>query len=165
MQGKSSTARATWLKVTCHKRDSRRCILLYLMDFWVEAVSYTCHYRGAMKGGWHSFLSQVCHISTSKQKGKHYKHLSVPVQTTNVHSQQTFKQFFPLKKKCDLGIRIAPTQPFRAAIGAESRVCYPSILVNVNNNNNDLICKAHIPITTNAHSAKNVAFTCNSFKF
>jgi hypothetical protein len=27
--------------------------------------------------------------------------------------------------KIHLGICIAPTQPFRAALGAESRVCYP----------------------------------------
>jgi hypothetical protein len=30
-----------------------------------------------------------------------------------------------LKKKKNWGICIAPTQPFRAALGAESRVCYP----------------------------------------
>jgi hypothetical protein len=28
-------------------------------------------------------------------------------------------------KKVNVGICIAPTQPFRAALGAESRVCYP----------------------------------------
>jgi hypothetical protein len=28
-------------------------------------------------------------------------------------------------KKLKLGICIAPTQPFRAALDAESRVCYP----------------------------------------
>jgi hypothetical protein len=28
--------------------------------------------------------------------------------------------------KINLGICIAPTQPFRAALGAESRVCYPA---------------------------------------
>jgi hypothetical protein len=32
----------------------------------------------------------------------------------------------PLDKKINLGICIAPTQPFRAALGAESKVCYPS---------------------------------------
>jgi hypothetical protein len=36
-----------------------------------------------------------------------------------------FKFFF--KIKINLGICIAPTQPFRAALGAESRVCYPGI--------------------------------------
>jgi hypothetical protein len=29
------------------------------------------------------------------------------------------------KYKINFGICIAPTQPFRAALGAESRVCYP----------------------------------------
>jgi hypothetical protein len=30
-----------------------------------------------------------------------------------------------LKQKINVGICIAPTEPFRAALGAESRVCYP----------------------------------------
>jgi hypothetical protein len=30
-----------------------------------------------------------------------------------------------MNKKIDLGISTAPSQPFRAALGAESRMCYP----------------------------------------
>jgi hypothetical protein len=40
----------------------------------------------------------------------------------------TFTKMFKtvtVLNKIHLGICIAPTQPFRAALGAESRVCYP----------------------------------------
>jgi hypothetical protein len=35
-----------------------------------------------------------------------------------------------VKIKINLGICIAPTQPFRAALDAESRVCYPGNTAN-----------------------------------
>jgi hypothetical protein len=43
-QSKLSMARAAWLKVICRTRDSKRRILLYLMDFWQRLYSSQARY-------------------------------------------------------------------------------------------------------------------------